>query len=114
MRVSCLAGAFLLASSILCCATDPPADQKPAQVNASTKTGITATTLTTHRGSRRRLFTPGFDDRSQYEHVCYTLRTYIVVREERSSDSTRRDGEIVCQPAWKFQTRSAVLQESDQ
>jgi hypothetical protein len=47
-------------------------------------------------------------DGIQDENVCLMLRTYIVVREYRNSDVTRRDGEVTCQPAWKFQTRSAV------
>jgi hypothetical protein len=50
---------------------------------------------------------------SRDENVCLMLRTYIVVREDRDSDVTRRDGELICQPAWKFQTRSAVFQQEE-
>ncbi len=39
---------------------------------------------------------------------CLMLRTYIMVRESRDSDVTYRDGYVVCQPAWKFQVRTAV------
>jgi hypothetical protein len=39
--------------------------------------------------------------------VCATMRTYIVARERRGSDTTRVVGYARCQPAWKFQLRTA-------
>ena len=42
------------------------------------------------------------------DDYCLMLRTYIMVRESRDSDVTRRDGHYVCQPAHKFEFRSAV------
>jgi hypothetical protein len=39
--------------------------------------------------------------------VCATMRTYIVARERRGSDTTQVVGYARCQPAWKFQLRTA-------
>jgi hypothetical protein len=39
--------------------------------------------------------------------VCATMRTYVVAREEPGSDATRVVGYARCQPAWKFQLRTA-------
>ncbi|MGH9510984.1 MAG: hypothetical protein ACRD2U_02490 [Terriglobales bacterium] len=40
--------------------------------------------------------------------VCYTLRTYRMVREDQDSDVTRPDGYSTCQSASQFQVRRAV------
>ncbi|MBV8890782.1 MAG: hypothetical protein JO266_02210 [Acidobacteria bacterium] len=40
--------------------------------------------------------------------VCYSMRTYVVVRESQHSDVTQRAGYVTCQPAWKFEMRKAV------
>jgi hypothetical protein len=42
------------------------------------------------------------------EPVCLTLRTYRVARESPDSDSTRPAGYSTCQPATRFQFRTAV------
>ena len=40
-------------------------------------------------------------------HVtCLTMRTYVVARESRTSDSTHTVGYHECVPAWKFDMRS--------
>jgi hypothetical protein len=44
----------------------------------------------------------------QNETTCYTLRTYRVARENPESDSTRPAGYSTCQPATRFQLRTAV------
>jgi hypothetical protein len=41
------------------------------------------------------------------DSVCATMRTYMVARTHRNSDSTRIVGYARCQPAWKFQLRTA-------
>ena len=40
--------------------------------------------------------------------ACLKLRTYIMKRESPYSDVTRRVKHVTCQPAWKFEIRSAV------
>ncbi len=55
---------------------------------------------------RARSFNP--DD-----NVCLMLRTYIMVRESPDSDVTHRDGHFVCQPAWRFQVRTADQKTQD-
>jgi len=44
----------------------------------------------------------------QDEKTCYTLRTYRVARETPDSDSTRPAGYSTCQPATRFQLKTAV------
>jgi hypothetical protein len=39
--------------------------------------------------------------------MCATMRTYVVARERPGSDTTRIVGYSRCQPAWKFQLRTA-------
>jgi hypothetical protein len=46
------------------------------------------------------------------EAMCLKLRTYVVRRIDPNSDITRLHSYRTCTPAWKFQTRSAVLQET--
>jgi hypothetical protein len=45
---------------------------------------------------------------SAADAVCFTLRSYIMKRESPYSDVTRRVKHVTCQPAWKFEFRSAV------
>jgi hypothetical protein len=39
------------------------------------------------------------------DKVCYTMRTYIVARESRGSDSTRPAGYSICQPSSKYELK---------
>jgi hypothetical protein len=39
--------------------------------------------------------------------MCATMRTYVMARERPGSDVTRVVGYSRCQPAWKFQLRTA-------
>ncbi|HVO61664.1 MAG TPA: hypothetical protein VMT53_12050 [Terriglobales bacterium] len=110
MRVLGLLGGFLLAASLLSYASDQVTT--PASPQANTRSNDTAV-ATSHWHSRQRRFLPDRGQSSRDENVCLMLRTYIVVRESRDSDVTRRDGEVICQPAWKFQTRSAVARPED-
>jgi len=54
------------------------------------------------RGSRRSGPTENYND-----SVCATMRTYVVARTHPESDATRVVGYSRCQPAWKFQIRTA-------
>jgi len=107
MRFPILLGAFLLTTSLLFFASDQTNQSNGPQVSSSAPDNV-ATTASAHRRSpQRRLFSRDRDG-IRDDNVCLMLRTYIVVREYRNSDVTRTDGEVICQPAWKFQTRSAV------
>jgi hypothetical protein len=44
----------------------------------------------------------------QDDGVCLSMRTYRVVRDDPKSDSTRAAGYSECQPAARFQVRTAV------
>jgi hypothetical protein len=107
MRVPILLGAFLLTTSLLSFAADQAIQANGPQVSSSATDNVSTTASAHRRSPQRRLFSRDLDG-IQDENVCLMLRTYIVVREYRNSDVTRRDGEVTCQPAWKFQTRSAV------
>ena len=51
---------------------------------------------------------------SEFERdgVCYTMRTYIMAREEKDSDSTRMVRATRCLPAWKLEFKSAAAPEN--
>ena len=40
--------------------------------------------------------------------VCYTLRTYVMARDERDSDTTHMVRATRCLPAWKLQFKTAT------
>jgi len=40
--------------------------------------------------------------------VCYTMRTYVMAREDKSSDTTRMVRYQKCLPAWKLNFKSAI------
>ena len=42
------------------------------------------------------------------DSVCYTMRSYIVARENRDSDSTKLVGYSTCQPSSKYELRISV------
>jgi len=42
--------------------------------------------------------------------VCYTMRTYLMAREERDSDVTRMVRYTRCLPGWKLHYKTAVLE----
>lgn len=44
----------------------------------------------------------------EHDKVCYSIRSYRVTRDEPGSDSTRLAGYSECQPADRFQVRTAV------
>lgn len=54
------------------------------------------------RGGRRSGPTENYND-----SVCATMRSYVVARARPDSDATRVVRYSRCQPAWKFQIRTA-------
>ena len=42
------------------------------------------------------------------DNICYTVRSYIVARENRNSDSTELVGYSTCQPSSKYELRITV------
>jgi hypothetical protein len=113
MRAFPLLCGFLLTVSLACFATDQALLSNDAPVDSSAAAAMDGG-ASVHRRAPRRQFSPGDrDEIARDSNVCLMLRTYIVVREERNSDITRRDGEVICQPAWKFQTRSAVAKHRE-
>ena len=42
------------------------------------------------------------------DSVCYTMRSYIVARENRDSDSTKLVGYSTCQPSSRYELRITV------
>lgn len=44
--------------------------------------------------------------------VCYTMRTYVMAREDRDSDATHVVRYTRCLPAWKLQFKSATEEPS--
>lgn len=110
MRAIPLLCGFLLVISVLCSATDQVSPSPASAMDSSAAANSEGGASLHRRLPRRQPFRDDKDEMSRDANVCLMLRTYIVVREERRSDVTRRDGEVICQPAWKFQTRSAVIQ----
>ena len=53
-----------------------------------------------------RLFPPA-EVQPAAEGLCYTIRSYVVARDEKNSDSTHVVKASTCQPARKFQLKSA-------
>jgi len=45
---------------------------------------------------------------AQSDEVCYSIRSYRVTRDDPGSDSTRLAGYSECQPATRFQVKTAV------
>jgi hypothetical protein len=115
MRAIPLLCGFVLAASLLCSATDQTATPENSWlVVPSGRTGYAFTQVQSDFPVSAKLLR----DRANLQRgpdavSCLMLRTYIVVREDRDSDITRRDGEVICQPAWKFQTKSAVIHQQE-
>ena len=112
MRAIPLLCGFLLALSLLCSAADQTGmPENPWLVVESGRTGYAFAQPESDNGVSAKLLRHRANLQRQPDNdYCLMLRTYIVVREDRNSDVTRRDGEVICQPAWKFQTKSAVFE----
>ncbi len=96
---------FLLAASFLCGASDQATTHPTASVSPPQKNGVQSSLL--DQEARYRKLLPA-EAALPDAKVCLMIRTYIMVRESPQSDVTHRDGYVVCQPAWKFQLRTAV------
>lgn len=46
--------------------------------------------------------------------TCYTLRTYVVARDSKDSDSTHPAGYSTCQPSAQYQLKTTVLRSGTQ
>jgi hypothetical protein len=56
-------------------------------------------------------FLRGDGSQLQMDGVCFTMRTYVVAREDRDSDITRPVRVTRCLPAMKLEFKSAVAPE---
>jgi len=45
--------------------------------------------------------------------LCYTIRSYVVARDSKDSDSVHPAGYSTCQPASRYRLKSAVMHASD-
>lgn len=50
----------------------------------------------------------GFGSEFERDGVCYTMRTYVMAREDKDSDATRMVRATRCLPAWKLEFKTAV------
>jgi hypothetical protein len=46
--------------------------------------------------------------------TCYTIRTYVVARDSKDSDSTHPAGYSTCQPSAQYQLKTTVLRSGSQ
>ncbi len=46
--------------------------------------------------------------------TCYTIRTYVVARDSKDSDSTHPAGYSTCQPSSQYQLKTTVLRSGNQ
>jgi hypothetical protein len=49
-----------------------------------------------------------FGSEFERDGVCYTMRTYVMAREDKDSDTTRMVRATRCLPAWKLDFKTAV------
>ncbi len=91
---------------IHCAAGVCTANIDPASFFPNVQSGLT------HRGvnlSRPLLLrNPGKWEGALSERTCYTMRSYLMAREDRHSDSTRQVGYSVCEPSSTFDVRETV------
>jgi hypothetical protein len=92
--------------NIHCAAGVCTANIDPASFFPNVQSGLT------HRGvnlSRPLLLrNPGKWEGALAERTCYTMRSYLMAREDRHSDSTRQVGYSVCEPSSTFDVRETV------
>lgn len=111
MRIAALLILFVLAMPVVVVADDssektPEASVQPTPAATAVPASQDAVALTERGKSElsRKWWGPteNFND-----SVCATMRTYVVARERPGSDATRVVRYARCQPAWKFQLRTA-------
>jgi len=74
---------------------------QPVQVAPNSRTRIRDT-------DPQQRVVPSDSTLTQNDAVCYSIRSYRVTRDDRESDSTRLAGYSECQPAARFQVKTAV------
>jgi len=47
------------------------------------------------------------------DEICYTLRTYVVARDDKESDSTHRVSSSTCQPGSRYRLKTADTEGND-
>ena len=83
----------------------------PAKTNLADSTGDSGAIIHLNKlpaynfGSEPDLTTP------YQSPVCFTMRTYVVVRDDSESDATHIGGYHECLPSWKLNLRSSQKQE---
>ena len=96
----------------------------PAASHAQTASLLPETKVNTHEMSASNI-SPLLDEvrrhrrfadalQLEQDGVCYTMRTYVMAREDRDSDTTHMVRYTRCLPAWKLQFKSATEQPSNQ
>jgi hypothetical protein len=56
--------------------------------------------------AKTRTLIMGLDGRMDDDATCYTMRSYVVARDSKNSDSTHPTGYSTCQPASKYRVRT--------
>jgi hypothetical protein len=56
--------------------------------------------------AKTRTLVMGLDGRMDDDATCYTIRSYVVARDSKNSDSTHPTGYSTCQPASKYRVRT--------
>jgi hypothetical protein len=49
-----------------------------------------------------------FGSEFERDGVCYTMRTYVMAREDKDSDATRMVRATRCLPAWKLEFKTTI------
>lgn len=49
-----------------------------------------------------------FGSEFERDGVCYTMRTYVMAREDKDSDATRMVRATRCLPSWKLEFKTAI------
>ena len=108
MRFPALLLAVVFAIPLLSYASDPtPKVDESQQANLQSQSAdeTAPSDVKSWRFPLRRSLQDRYD-----EVVCYTVRSYIMQREEWGSDVTRPVKYRTCEPSWKFEFRSAGAQ----
>ena len=80
-----------------------------ANVIASAKPALRSEALQAMDGRLPDLARHGlFGSEFERDGVCYTMRTYVMAREDKDSDATRMVRATRCLPAWKLEFKTAV------
>jgi hypothetical protein len=56
--------------------------------------------------AKRRTLALGLDGRLDDDATCYSMRSYVVARDSKNSDSTHPTGYSTCQPASKYRLKT--------